>query len=112
MTRFRIAAVSMSIIAALALTHTVRADTAEAMCQLVKDGDTKKNASGPCTFSQRQGYVDIDLRNGSKFSLAPTDKANHFKDGEGNTVVRTASGNQHVYKWPDKNKKIIVKFTG
>jgi hypothetical protein len=112
MTRLRIAAVSMSIIAAVAWTNTVRADTAEAMCQLVKDGDTKKNASGPCTFSQRQGYVDIDLRNGSKFSLAPTNKANQFKDGDGNTVVRTTSGNQHVYKWPDKNKKVIVKFTG
>lgn len=112
MARPRIAALSISIMAALACANIVRADTAEATCQLVKDGDTKKNASGPCTFSQRQGYVDIDLRNGSKFSLAPTNKANQFKDAEGNTVVRTASGNQHVYKWPDKNKKVIVKFTG
>jgi hypothetical protein len=111
MERVRIAAVSMSIIAALAWTHAVRADTAEAMCQLVKEGDTKKSATGPCTFSQRQGYVDIDLRNGSKFSLAPTNKANQFKDGEGNIVARTASGNQQVYKWPDKKKKIVVTFT-
>lgn len=111
MARLHIAAVSMSIVAALGWSHTARADTAEAMCQLVKEGDTRKSASGPCTFSQRQGYVDIDLRNGSKLSLRPTNKANQFKDGDGNAVVRTASGSQHVYKWPDKNKKVIVQFT-
>ncbi len=78
------------------------------MCEVRKDGDTRKNASGPCTSSQRQGYVNIDLRNGDKYSLAPTNKANQFKDDKGNHVVRTAGGNEHTYKWP--NKKIIVTF--
>lgn len=48
--------------------------------------------SGPCTFSQRQGYIDIDLRNGMTYSLSPANKADHFKDQKGNKVVRTQAG--------------------
>ena len=87
----------------------VAADTNYATCEVRKDGDTKKKASGPCTFSQRQGYVDIDLRNGDTYSLRPMDKPNHFKDQKGNKVVRTTSGGgTHEYKW--ENKRIIVTF--
>ena len=85
------------------------ADTDYSTCEVRKDGDTKKKASGPCTFSQRQGYVDIDLRNGDTYSLRPMDKPNHFKDQKGNKVVRTVSGGgSHEYKW--ENKRIIVTF--
>jgi hypothetical protein len=87
------------------------ADTNYSTCEVRKDGDNKKNASGPCTFSQRQGYVDIDLRNGDTYSLRPMDKPNHFKDQKGNTVVRTTSGGgTHEYKW--EHKRIIVTFGG
>jgi hypothetical protein len=87
------------------------ADTNYSMCEVRKDGETKKGASGPCTFSQRQGYVDIDLRNGDTYSLRPMDKANHFKDQKGNTVVRTTTGGgTHEYKW--EHKRIIVTFGG
>jgi len=108
----RIATASLVVLVAsvAALAQTARADTTDAMCEVRKDGDKKKNASGPCTFSQRQGYVDIDLRNGDTFSLRPGDKANHFKDQKGNKVVRTVSGNTQEYKWD--GKKITVTFTG
>ncbi len=36
----------------------VRADSADATCEVRKDGETMKGRSGPCTFSQRQGYID------------------------------------------------------
>jgi len=66
--------------------------------------------SGACTFSQRQGYTDIDLRNGETIRLGPGNQANHFKDQKGNKVVRTqAGGNTHVYKW-DNGKKLTVTF--
>lgn len=85
------------------------ADTAEADCVFRRDGETKESKSGPCTFSQRQGFVDIDLRNGSTYSLSPGDQPHHFRDQEGKKVVRTvdASGS-HEYKW--EGKKIIVRF--
>jgi hypothetical protein len=85
------------------------ADTAAANCELRKDGETKQGASGPCSFSQRQGYVDIDLPNGLSFNLRPTDEPNHFRDQEGKKVVRTVdAGGTHQYKW--EGKKILVTF--
>ncbi len=85
------------------------ADSSGANCEVRKDGDKNKGASGPCTFSQRQGYVDLDLRNGNTFSLSPGAKANHYKDQHGNKVVRSMNGNEQVYKW-ENGKKIIVTF--
>jgi hypothetical protein len=90
---------------ALALSITVctpaaRADTRDATCEVRKDGDKQKGKSGHCTFGQRQGYIDIDLKNGDTVALRPADKANHFKDQHGNKVVRTQSGgNSQAFKW-------------
>ena len=92
----------------LAGSGTVLADTAEATCELRKDGEIKQGASGPCTFSQRQGFVSIELRNGERVELSPTDKPDHFKDEKGKTVVRTVTGSGHEYKWD--GKKLIVRF--
>lgn len=87
-----------------------RADTTEALCEVRKDGDTRKGASGPCTFSQRQGVIDIDLRNGDTYRLDPRDKPDHFRDQKGHKVVRTAAGGgTQEYKW-EGGKKIIVTF--
>lgn len=97
-------------IAALAWTIPSMADTAEAMCEVRKGGETRQGRSGPCDFSQRQGYVSINLRNGETWELRPGDKPNHFRDQKGNKVVRSAAGDSHEYKWD--NKKIIVTFTG
>jgi len=85
------------------------ADSAEAMCEVRKDGDTKRGASGPCTFSQRQGYVNLDLRNGDSYSLTPGNKSGHYKDQKGNKVVRTNAGNSEEFKW-EGGKKIIVTW--
>ena len=88
---------------------TVFADTTNANCELYRKGEFKEKASGRCTFSQRQGYVDITLRNGKTFNLTPGNKANHFKDQKGNKVVRSSEGSDaHRYKWD--HKRIIVSF--
>ncbi len=94
----------------LALMSTVgTADTADADCVMRKDGEKKEGASGPCTFSQRQGNVSIDLRNGDRFDLTLGDKADLYRDQEGKKVVRTVAGDgSHEYKW--EGKKIIVSF--
>ncbi len=99
------------LVAALyAVALPASADTASAYCEVRKDGETKQGRSGPCDFSQRQGYVYIDLRNGERWELSPADKPQHFRDQKGNKVVRTAGGDSHEYKWD--NKKIIVTFDG
>ena len=91
-------------------THMVSADSREATCEVRKDGDKQKGKSGACTFGQRQGYIDIDLRNGDTLSLSPTNQANHFKDQKGNKVVRTGTGgDRQEYKW-EGGKRVIVTF--
>jgi hypothetical protein len=101
--------VAISLSGWLAAAH---ADSAEANCQVRKDGETKQGQSGPCTFSQRQGYIDLDLRNGDTYSLSPGNKPDHFKDQKGNKVVRTqAGGNTQEFKW-ENGKKVVVTFGG
>jgi hypothetical protein len=106
---FSILSVACAALAAAAPFASASADSAEAMCEVRKDGDTKRGASGPCTFSQRQGYVDLDLRNGDTYSLAPGNKSGHYKDQKGNKVVRTSAGNSEEFKW-EGGKKIIVTW--
>jgi hypothetical protein len=89
---------------------TAHADSNQATCEVRKHGEEKQGQSGPCTFSQRQGYIDLDLRNGDTFSLSPGDQPNHFKDQKGNKVVRKqAGGDTQVFKW-EGGKKVTVTF--
>ena len=112
MKKSALVSVGLVVLAMGAFTSPVHADSAEAMCEVRKDGETKHGRSGPCTFSQRQGYIDLDLRNGDTFSLAPGNKPNHFKDQKGRKVVRTqAGGNTQEFKW-EGGLKIIVTFGG
>jgi len=101
---------SLLLLGTVALSPTAAADTAEATCEVRKDGEAKAGQSGACTFSQRQGYVDISLQNGDSWSLTPGDQANQYRDQKGNKVVRTVDGQDHIYKWP--NRKITVRFGG
>jgi len=89
---------------------TALADSASATCEVRKEGETRQGASGPCTFSQRQGHINLDLRNGDSYSLMPGDKQGHYHDQKGNKVVRTISGDTQEFKW-EGGKKIIVTYT-
>ncbi len=89
---------------------SVTADTTSATCKFYHKGDHKKEASGPCQFSQRQGYIDIRLRNGKQFSLSPHGEANHYRDQKGHKVKRRMEGDTQVYKWDQR--AIHVSFDG
>ena len=89
--------------------QVARADARPADCEVRKDGEKKKGRSGACTFSQRQGYIDIDLRNGDVYSLRPANQANHFRDQKGNKVVRTnSSGQTQEFKWEGGTRVIVT----
>ena len=98
-----------ALLSVAGLSGDALADTTEATCEVRKDGETKQGASGPCTFSQRQGYVSIDLRNGQRIELSPGNKPDHYRDEKGHKVVLTASRNSSEYKWD--NKKLIVRWS-
>jgi len=102
---------ALSVVVLLGGVSTARADSADAFCEVCKEGDTRKGATGPCTFSQRQGYIDLDLRNGDTYSLSPAGKEGHYRDQKGNKVVRTLTGGEtQEFKW-EGGKKIIVTYT-
>ncbi|HSQ68749.1 MAG TPA: hypothetical protein VLM41_01585 [Steroidobacteraceae bacterium] len=110
MIAIRIPAATIVLAAFAAWAQPTLADSAEATCEVSKDGDKWKGATGPCTFSQRQGYIDLDLRNGDSYSLAPSDKANHYKDQRGNKVVRSQNSNgSEVFKW-EGGKKVVLTY--
>ena len=98
-----------ALLSVAGLSGAVLADTTDATCEVRKDGETKQGASGPCTFTQRQGYVSIDLRNGQRIELSPGDRPDHYRDEKGHKVVLTASRNSNEYKWD--NKKLIVRWS-
>lgn len=87
-----------------------RPNTFDANCEVRKDGDTRKGETGPCTFTHRQGYITLNLKNGDVYSLTPSNVQDRFKDQRGHTVVRTQSGNGfQEFKW-DGGKHVIVTF--
>jgi hypothetical protein len=103
--------VSLTMSAVCAFNQMAQADSMDASCEFYKHGDKKHDRWGACSFSQRQGYVDITLTNGSSYNLSPRDDANQFKDQEGNKVDRTqASGNRQVYEWHNDRQKLVVNF--
>ncbi|MEE4146601.1 MAG: hypothetical protein V2I26_17485, partial [Halieaceae bacterium] len=65
---------SLAVAASCGFTQITWADSMDATCEFYSHGDKKKDRSGPCTFSQRQGYVDIGLTNGKTFNLTPGNK--------------------------------------
>jgi hypothetical protein len=105
-------AVSLLAIGIAAGAGTARADSTEATCEVRKDGDKQKGKSGPCSFSQRQGYIDIDLKKGDTISLSPAGGAGQYRDQHGHKVTRTSAGTAGMsLKW-EGGKRVDVTWSG
>jgi len=75
--------------AATGFVSTVNADVAEARCDIYPKGDDQASASIPCTFSQRQGYINIARSDGLSHQLAPVGtEPGNFSDQDGELVYR------------------------
>jgi len=104
--------VSLLAIGMAAGVDIAHADSTDATCEVRKDGDKQKGKSGPCTFSQRQGYIDIDLKNGDTIRLSPAGSANHYRDQHGNKVKRNEAGTMGMsLKW-ENGKHVEVTWSG
>ncbi len=110
MKRVTTVASSLLFAGASALSSVALADTTKANCEFYSHGDKKSDRSGPCTFSQRQGYIDINLANGKSFDLKPGEKANHYKDQDGHKVRRKEAANGATFQW--EHKRVVVSFNG
>jgi hypothetical protein len=89
---FLLAAVS-TVIATAGGGLVARADTVPAHCDLYAPGEDYAYLSSNCTFSQRQGYIGIQLQsNGMRYEFEPIPNSapGNFTDQYGNAVYRQA----------------------
>lgn len=88
-------------IANLAFASAASADTVEARCDVFPKGSDKASSSGLCSFSQRQGYISIQLKDGTRYELSPSgDKPGTYVDQNGKPAYRQSGlGNRgHIYR--------------
>lgn len=76
-------------IAATTIAVGAKADTVQARCDVYPKGEDRATSSGPCTFSQRQGVVGIQLKNGKRYDLVPVgDQPGNYRDQNGRAAYR------------------------
>jgi hypothetical protein len=80
------------------------ADTVDASCEVYPRGSDRASWYGPCTFSQRQGAVGIQLDNGKRYDLSPVgDGPGQYRDQKGRPAHRESGmGNAgQIYRLAD-----------
>jgi len=88
----------------------VAADTVDARCDVYPKGEDRATSTGPCQFSQRQGFVSIQWQDGKRYDLRPdAEVAGNYTDqhgkqayrqsglGEEGLIFRTAHESVYVY---------------
>lgn len=84
-------AIALTAIASLGLAASVKADTVNARCDVFPKGGDRATSSGLCTFSQRQGAVGIQLKNGKRYDLTPVgSQPGNYRDQNGRAAYRQA----------------------
>ncbi|WP_207714277.1 hypothetical protein [Scytonema sp. UIC 10036] len=82
-----------------------------ARCSIYPKGSDRASWYGSCTFSQRQGFVGIQLENGHRYELRPTGQPNKYRDQNGRPAHReTVDDLQQAYRLA--NESIFVTFDG
>ena len=84
-------------------------DSRQADCEVRKDGNRWKGASGLCVVSQRHGYISIRLSNGDSYELKPAKQAGYYRDQRNNKVVRRSVDGGHEFLW-EGGKEIVVRW--
>jgi len=89
MKRLTFLATSVLSVVAMAMAAPVMADTTTARCDVFPKGDDKATSTGLCSFSQRQGFVSIQLNNGTRLEFKPNGTTpNAYLDQQGKPVRR------------------------
>lgn len=88
--RHTLAALTLAF-ASFAIAMPSKADTVKARCDVYPKGEDRATSTGPCTFSQRQGAVGIQLANGRRYDLNPVgDQPGNYRDQNGRSAFRQA----------------------
>jgi hypothetical protein len=76
-------------IASLGIAISAKADTVSARCDVYPKGEDRATSSGLCTFSQRQGFVGIQLQNGQRYDLRPVEnQPGNYLDQDGHAAYQ------------------------
>ncbi|MEH2212395.1 hypothetical protein [Nostoc sp.] len=96
-------------IASLSFSVSVRADTVNARCDVFPKGEDRATSSGPCTFSQRQGAVSIQLENGNSYDLLPSgNRPGNYRDRNGDAAYRQSGLGDRGQIYRLANESIFV----
>lgn len=75
-------------------TSVAKADTVTAHCDLYRPGEGYPGVSSNCTFSQRQGYIGIEMQNtGVRYEFSP-ESSRVYKDQYGGKVTQSILGDE------------------
>ena len=78
-----------SVFALLGVSSGVQADSTTARCDIYPRGEDQASVTLPCTFSQRQGHINITRSDGVSYDLIPTNDApGNYKDQAGERAYR------------------------
>ena len=104
-----------ALLVGLALTGAARADTVNARCDIHPGGQSRAAASVPCTFSQRQGYVAIQLADGTRHELSPSgDRPGRYVDDKGRPAYRKKGlgSRGQIYRLADQSIYVYWETSG
>ncbi len=78
-------------VASIATALPVKADTVNARCDIYPKGKDRASSSGLCKFSQRQGFIRIERKDGVSYELRPVGKQpGNYLDQNGKRAYRQA----------------------
>ncbi|CAA9589808.1 FIG00559489: hypothetical protein [uncultured Synechococcales cyanobacterium] len=96
-------------IASLGLAVSAKADTVNARCAVYPKGSNRATSSSPCTFSQRQGVVGIQLQNGRRYDLRPVgSQPGNYRDQNGRAAYRQGGLGERGQIYRLANESIFV----
>lgn len=78
------------LLCGLLASNPAQADSAAALCELLPKGRALPTALRACVFSQRQGFIGVQLAGGMRHEFSPQDKPGAFTDAQGRPVQRLA----------------------
>jgi len=80
-----------ALLTGLLLAQPAHADSAASLCELLPKGHKQATALRACVFSQRQGFIGIQLAGGERHDFSPQDSGpGNFTDAQGRPVQRVA----------------------
>lgn len=81
------------------------ADTVAARCHITPSLPAMARVTLACSFSQRQGFIGIELADGRRIDLSPQ-AGRRYLDGQGQTATQQLSANGQVFRFPQETLQV------